>query len=163
MARYPALPESLKSQLAAIEPSSSGNLYYYPCQVLLRTGATMDRVYMVAEAPYISLWGVYPEQDHWKSSIKIADVVSIAESPSRLPAQVANRLYEAGESGMGYQIFTIVFSDGTKQPYLTGGAVDFVEYPQGKGIKDVITVLPHVGRDQNPLQGPKYYWCLYSE
>jgi hypothetical protein len=163
MARYPALAESLKSQLAAIEPSRSGKLDYYPCQVLPRTGATMDRVYVAAEAPYISVWGVYPEQDRGKSSIDIADIVSIKESPSRLPARFANRLYEAGESGMGYQVFTVVFSDGTNQPYFTGGAVDFIKYPAGKGMKDVADVLPHVGRDQNPERAPKYYWCLYSD
>lgn len=163
MTRYPPLPESLKSQLAAIEPSRSGKLDYYPCQALLRTGATIDRVYVVAEAPYISQWGVYPEQDRAKSSIKIADVSLITGSPARLPARFANRLYEAGESGMGYQIFSVVFSDGTKQAYLTGNAVDFIEYPEGKGMKDVTDVLPNVGRNQNPQPGPKYHWCLYSD
>ncbi len=163
MTRYPALPESLKSQLAAIEPSKSRSLDYYPCQVLLRTGASIDRVYVVAEAPYISQWGLYPDQDRGKSSIEIADVASITESPSRLPARFANRLYEAGESGMGYQVFTVIFSDGVKQAYLMGNAIDFIEYPDGKGMKDVANVLPHVGRDQNPQQGPKYHWCLYSD
>lgn len=163
MTRYPALLESLRSRLAAIEPSKSGNLDYYPCQVLLRAGTVIDRVYVIAEAPYISRWGVYPDQDRGKSSIEIADVASISESPSRLPARFANRLYEAGESGMGYQIFTVIFSDDMKQAYLTGNAVDFIEYPEGKSMKDVTNVLPHVGRDQNPQRGPKYYWCLYSK
>jgi hypothetical protein len=64
---------------------------------------------------------------------------------------------------MGYQIFTVVFSDGTEQAYVAGNAVDFIEYPVGRGPRDVVGVLPNVGRDQNPLQAPKYYWCLYSD
>ena len=163
MKRYPPLPEALKTQLAAIEPSKCEALNYYPCKVLLRTGVVMDRVYIVAEAPYISLWGVYPEQDRGKLWVRIEDIVSIAESPSRLPAQFANQLYKAGESGMGYQIFTVSFLDGTTRAYLTGNAVDFLEYPEGKGSKNVLGVLPHVGRDQNPQPAVEYYWSLYSE
>jgi hypothetical protein len=161
--RYSALPESLKTQLATIEPSRCGLLDYYPCQVLLRTGVTMDRVYVAAETPYISVWGIYPEQDRGKFSIGLEDVGSLAASPSRLPAQFANQLYQAGESGMGYQIFTLAFSDGTEQAYVTGNAVDFVEYPEGKGPSDVVVVLPHVGRDRDPRPSPKFHWCLYSD
>jgi hypothetical protein len=161
--RYSALPESLKTQLAVIEPSRCGRLDYYPCQLLLRTRVTMDRVYVAAETPYISVWGIYPEQDREKFSIRIEDVASLAASPSRLPPQFANQLYQAGESGMGYQIFTLAFSDGTEQAYVTGNAVDFIEYPEGKGPSDVVGVLPHLGRDRNPRPSPKFHWCLYSD
>ena len=63
---------------------------------------------------------------------------------------------------MGYMVFTVVFSDGSRQAYLTGGLVDFIDYPPLRGPKDVIDVLPHVGRDANPLHGPKCYWCIYE-
>jgi hypothetical protein len=145
MKRSPTLPEPLKTQLAAIEASKSGGLNYYPCCVVLRTGVTTDRVYVVGENPYISCWGVYPEQDPGKFWVRVEDVVSIIESPSRLPASFATKLYEAGESGMGYQIFTVVLSDGTEQAYVAGTAVDFIEYPDGKGPKNVTAGLPHVG------------------
>ena len=123
----------------------------------------MDRVYVVEEQQYISSWGVYPEQDPGKFQVAVDDVVSIVESPSRLPAKYANQLYEAGESGMGYQIFTALFSDGTEQAYMTGNAVDFIEYPEGKRQNSVVAVLPHVGHDQNFQPAPNYYWCLYSD
>ena len=64
---------------------------------------------------------------------------------------------------MGYTVFTVVFKDGTRQAYITGNAVDFVRYPEGKGTEDVARVLPHEGRNAEPIRAPEYYWCLYSE
>ena len=69
---------------------------------------------------------------------------------------------------MGYSLFTVIFksdnsSSQSSQAYITGGAVDFIDYPEGKGPKDVFRVLLHVGRESNYIDGPKYYWCLYSE
>jgi hypothetical protein len=118
-------------------------------------------VYVVADGLYIKYWGVYPEQDRHKSYIYVSDVEAFAESPRRLPAQFANKLYASGESGMGYTIFTVVFSDGSRQAYGTGNAVDFIRYP--KGPSDVSDVLPHEGRKANPVPAPKYYWCLFSD
>jgi hypothetical protein len=129
----------------------------------MRDGAVLTCVYVVAEGPYIRNWGIYPQQDRGKSYISIGDVAALAESPIRLPAQFANRLYDAGESGMGYTIFTVIFADGSRQAYGTGGAVDFIRYPEGKGPGDVVDVLPHEGRNSAPMKCPEYYWCLFSE
>jgi len=97
-----------------------------------------------------------------KSHISIADVDALAESPRRLPAKFANELYKSGESGMGYTIFTVVFADGSRQAYLTGNAVDFIRYPEGKTSGDIVDVLPHEGRSAEPISGPQYYWCLFA-
>jgi hypothetical protein len=143
-------------------------LAYYPCLLTMKDGTSMDRVYLASQAPWIKLWGIYPNQDPGKSEVLIADVVSVAESPSRLPAPFANELYKAGESGMGYAVFRVVFK-GTipflhrRKSYVTGNAVDFIDYPLGKGPKDVVSVLPHVGRRVWNKATPRYYWCLYSE
>jgi hypothetical protein len=65
---------------------------------------------------------------------------------------------------MGYTIFTIVFSDGSRQACVTGNAVDFIRYPPDLGPEDVIAVLPHEGsRDDSLIRSPEWYWCLYSE
>jgi hypothetical protein len=117
----------------------------------------------LSEGPYIRHWGVYPQQDHGKSYISVEDVDALAESPRRLPAQFTNKLYENGESGMGYTIFTVVFADGSRQAYGTGNAVDFIRYPDGKGQSDVVDVLPHEGRNAEPVSSPEYYWCLFAE
>jgi len=128
----------------------------------------MNRVYLVSQNLWIKLWGVYPSQDRGKSEVQLSDVTSIMDSPTRLPARFATELYAAGESGMGYTVFTVVFGHSgpqinSRQAYVTGNAVDFIDYPEGKGPNDVVSVLPHVGRDSNYSNGPKYSWCLYSE
>jgi len=89
----------------------------------------------------------YPANDSAKHSISVAEVVSLREGRSRLPPRFANELYAAGESGMGYAVFTVVFS--RCFGLLTG--------------REVREVLPHVCREANSRYGPKYYWCIYSE
>jgi hypothetical protein len=163
--RYPKLPPHLIEQLSRIPPSGDRWITYYPCCVRLNDGTKLDRVYLVAEIPFIKIWGWYPDQDHAKA---VSDIASVMDSPTRLPAVFANELYRAGESGMGYCLFTVIFkSDNSSvessQAYVTGDAVDFIDYPEGKGPKDVVRVLPHIGRESNHINGPKYYWCLYSE
>ena len=56
----------------------------------------------------------------------------------------------------------MVFSDGERQACGTGNAVDFIRYPKGKGPNDVAAVLPHEGRNAQPVAAPDWYWCLYS-
>jgi hypothetical protein len=163
---YSKLPPNLKSQLEAITPSVCGELRYYPCLVRLNNGTELDRVYVVPEAPYIKLWGVYPNEDPGKSEVRIEDVASLTESPSRLPAPFANELYKA-ESGMAETVFTVVFSRRLgllpcRSVFATGDAIDFIQYPRGRGPKDVVAVLPYVGR-RRFRRGPTYSWCLYSE
>ena len=63
---------------------------------------------------------------------------------------------------MGYTVFTVVFATGLRQAYLTGNAVDFIDYPEGMDGRNVVSVLPNVGR-AHYREGPEYYWCLYSE
>jgi hypothetical protein len=159
----PNLPDKLRDDLSAITPSRSGDLTYWPCAARMKDGTALVSVYVVPEGPYIKHWGIYPTQDRGKSHISVADVDALAESPRRLPAQFANKLYENGESGMGYTIFTVVFADGSRQAYSCGNAVDFVRYPEGKGPDDVVDVLPHEGRNAEPVRCPEYYWCLFSE
>jgi hypothetical protein len=166
--RYPKLPPHLAEQLRRVTPSVDRGITYYPCCVRLNDGTKLDRVYLVAEIPFIKIWGVYPDQDRGKAEVLVSNIASVEDSPTRLPAAFANQLYRAGESGMGYSLFTVIFKSDdssvqSSQAYVTGGAVDFIDYPEGKGPEHVVRVLPHVGRESNYRHGPKYYWCLYSE
>jgi len=156
------LPPEIGDQLAGIEPSTSGKIRHYPCLVTLRDGTNLDHVCLVEHGSYLGAWGVEPADDPGKESIRICDVISVKDSPSRLPARFANQLYAAGESGMGFIVFTVVFSDGLKQACIAGGFVDFIGYPPLHGPKDVVEVLPHAGGNASPLPGPKYYWCIYE-
>lgn len=168
--RYPKIKDNIYTQLIAIKPSTDGKLDYYPCRVVLLDGRTIERVYVEEECPYIDIWGVYPEEDEQKNYISIDQIKSIEESPYRLPVRIANKIYKAGESGMGYCIFTLIMRNGDRLPYVTGNAVDFPNLPPGYSYKDIIDVLPHVGREnfQDKAESPyareaEYWWCLYSK
>jgi hypothetical protein len=149
-------------QLDAIAPSSDGRLQYRPCRVLLNDGRWIDRVYVVDANAYIKTWGVWPEDDPGKTAIRIEQVVKVEDSPSRLPVSLANCLYKSGESGMGYCVFTVEFRDGRRQAYVTGNAIDFITVPPGLRNSDALRVIPHEGRECDPVQGPDYAWCLYG-
>lgn len=161
---YATLPKHIKDMLESIAPSHDGGLEYFPCRAFMKNGDVLDAVYIEPEKAYFKHWGVYPEDDQAKHWVRLEDIERIEESPSRLPARFANLLYENGESGMGFTIFTVVFSDTTKQVCISGNAVDFVQYPPGKGQGDVVQVIPHEGHNDKPLvDAPIWYWCLYSE
>ncbi len=164
MTRYAKIPAELRAQLARIPAAGGYELEYPPCDVRLKDGRRVSRVYVVPDDLYIKVWGVWPEDDRAKRSIRIEDVAEIRESPDRLPVELAEKLYAAGESGMGYCVFTVVLDDGLRLPVVSGNAVDFIEYPPGKGPANAVDVIPHEGRNApNLRQAPKYYWCLYSD
>jgi hypothetical protein len=108
------------------------------------------------------MWGVYPEDDRGKRSVSIKSVRRIVDSPKRLPAHLANELYRAGESGMGYTVFTVEFRNGARQAYVTGNAVDFIEPPPGLRASDAVAVRPHEGRQEAKAKSIDYHWCLYD-
>jgi len=130
----------------------------------LSDGSKKDRTYIVCAEEYIKVWGIWPEEDKHKKSILIDYVIEIQESDFRLPPQIAQKIYDGGESGMGYYIFTLIFNDGSKQAYITGGAVDFIPLPIGMVMNDIADVDLHVGRDDPMrMRSLDYYWCLYSK
>jgi len=135
---------------------------YKPCAVTLRDGTDLCCVYIVDSNSYIRVWGVFPEDDPGKRSISVDEITAIRDSPNRLPKALADSLYVAGESGMGYTIFTVEFSDGSRQAYVGGNAIDFIQPPPGLNAADARQVFPHQGRDEWPRRAIDYYWCLYE-
>jgi hypothetical protein len=162
--KYPPLSEYLRAELERISSVSDGMMEYHPCKVRLKDGRWQDFVYVVDADDYIRVWGVWPDQDKGKWEVGIEDVAAIAESPSRLPPAFAQRLYEAGESGMGYVLFELSYSDGLRSAHLSGNAVDFVQLPEDKTPKDIVDVHPHAGRDaRERFSAHDYYWCLIGK
>jgi hypothetical protein len=159
---YGELPPPVAVPLDSVPPTGNGALEYRPCMVTLADGRTLECVYIVEAVSYFQVWGVWPEDDRGKRSVRIEDVVEIRDSPLRLPAGLANQLYEAGESGMGYLIFTAEFRDATRQAYVTGNAVDFIVPPRGLKASDAIRVISHEGRYDAPVPSPDYWWCLFT-
>ena len=160
---YPELGPKLAEQLALIEPSHSPFMDYFPCSVLLKSGNLIDGVYVTEAQPYLDIWTAWPDQDSGKLEISVENIAGIRPSPNRIPVRLANRLYEAGESGMGYLIFTARFNDGSSRAYTVGGVMDFVNPPHGLSASDMVEVEPHVGRenlDKNDLVD--IYWCIHG-
>jgi hypothetical protein len=120
-------------------------------------------VYISEESTYIGRWGDDPS----RPMVDIRDVAVITESTERLPAPLADEVYAAGESGMGYRIFTVHLRDGGSIPFLTGNAVDFPDWPVNVDPLNAVGVEPHVGREffVEPGHGRRdalYLWCLYG-
>ncbi|MGH6932052.1 MAG: hypothetical protein ACREEE_06405 [Dongiaceae bacterium] len=112
---------------------------------------------------YIGQWGVWPEEDRGKRSVPIENVAAISDSPFRLPPEIANHLYRAGETGMGYYMFKLLFSDQTEQVCASGSAVDFVHLPVSKTAADIVNVIVGNGRKAGYVKGPAYSWCLFGD
>ena len=115
--------------------------------------------------PYLTYWGIQPEHE-----LAIEAVAAVGESLYRLPAALADKLYESGETGMGYYVFTVVLRDGRRLPYTTGGSVDFPSLPTGVTTADIVDVEPNVGdgrfHDRVPLPEESPHtvtWCLYVD
>jgi hypothetical protein len=162
--QYLPLSPKLRAQLERIPPTKDGMMKYHPCKVTLKDKKEQDCVYVVDAAEYIKTWGVWPDQDKGKREIRIEEVEEIMESPSRLPLAMAQRLYDAGESGMGYVAFELTYRDGSRNVHVSGNAVDFVRLPDGKTMRDIVDVHPHAGRGASGhLSAPEYYWCLYEK
>lgn len=158
----PTLPAELTEQLQRVPTSDDRGFRYAPCQVVLTSGEVLPRVYVSEESAYLHRWG----EDSGRAMIALADVASIIESPQRLPARLADEIYAAGESGMGYAIFTVLLRDGRSIPFLTGDAVDFPDWPDDVDPRDAVAVEPHAGREffVEPGHGRRdapYSWCLY--
>ncbi|MEO5706226.1 MAG: hypothetical protein ABIT10_01750 [Alteraurantiacibacter sp.] len=158
--RYARLSDNLRGQLFQIEPSQN---IYYPALITLRTGERRDAVYLCPALPWFEQWGVWPDDDKGKKAVSLEEVIDIQPSPSRLPLAFAEAIYAAGESGMGYHLFQLMFQDGAVATFGAGGAVDFPDLPPGRSPNDIISVKPHAGReDPSKRSTLDYAWCLYS-
>ncbi len=156
------LTESQRDQLLKITPSRNSVMEFRPCQVTLKNGEILENVYITEVNNYLKDWGMLPNYDSGKMGILIEDVENISSSPNRLNPDLANKLYKAGESGMGYCIFKIIFDNGQTLDVLTGNAVDFVPTPIGLTTKNIKDVIPHEGSRTKYTEGLKYYWCLFD-
>jgi hypothetical protein len=162
MARYPKLSAELTRQLEAIEPSVLGGVKYYPCAVWSADNSRDDCVYIMEETGYFRRWGIWPEDDHAKRHIDVSLIRSVAASPNRLPVEFADRIYDAGESGMGFYAFSLRFRNGLRQTFLTGDAVEFLPFPSNLRPADVVDVTTHAGAPVEYLTGLEYSWGLHS-
>jgi hypothetical protein len=162
----PFLSPELMDDLQRIVPSLPGNgLEYRPCEVTLSSGVTDSYVYVVEVESWFRAWGIDPEDDKGKASLSVAEVVTIRESPFRLPPNFANEIYQGNEDGMGYFAFKVVLNDGQELECLTGNAIDLLEWPQGVTPGQVIRVVPHSTKagPQSIVRSASFSWALYEQ
>lgn len=163
MRHFPSLSSHLKHQLEGIVPvQTSAELWVWPCEVRLHSGLTMDRVYLARAAPWFEVWGVWPDQDPWKSEVDVRDVADVRDSPTRIPAHWAEKPYRGTNGGMGGAVFALIFRDGYRLTVRGGDAHDFIDYPEGYGPSDIVDVDCHLDRSSPHTILPPFSWCLFD-
>jgi len=161
----PQLGAVFDSQLSVIEPSVRGGCYVYPGAAILKDGTFLNCVYFATMSTYRRLFGLdHPSASPVSKWLSPQDIASIHQSSARLPAKFAREIYQAGESGMGYYMFTVKFSWWSSRAYVTSH-VDFIDYPPDKGPRNVRSVFPHVGNRKvaPPESQLKIYWCVFAD
>ncbi len=136
----------------------------YPCAVVTDTGAILPRVLLIPQDGYEYLWG---DVDRLSREVRVnaQEICDLCESSERLPAHIANVLYSAGESGMGFHYFQLVLSDGRRFDYRSGSVIDFPETPFGFALTDVVEAIPHsgLGLDSDACYGTKdFMLCAFA-
>jgi len=159
--------ELIRELKKKIELTMDRNLHvvYYPCSVKLYDGRTLDCVYFIDKREYIDVWGDAPKSRHF---VDVSEIESIHESKYRLPKEFAEKIYEKGQSFYSGVKFVLVMRDGKRLYYMTGGAIDFIELPEGYIINDIKDAIHSfdMPRDtdwdlfEKGYKNKKYYWCL---
>lgn len=158
----PQLTVTQQEQLSRIEPSISNGVRLYPCSVKLRDGKLLDCVYMIEAEDFRRRTHFEHPEDFGGRSVNVEDVASILDSRQRLPARFANQLYDAGESGMGYWSFVVMFRWWRRKRF-TATSIDFINYPLGMGPSDVKGVQPQIGKKRVQLNNdPEVSFCVFS-
>jgi hypothetical protein len=150
-------------QLAGIERTHADGPY--PCRAVLADGRVEERVLVQSISPIVR-YMVKPSRrifDNIYPQISPADVAQFSASEHRLPVGIARQIQRAGESGMGYFLFVLEFSDGSRVPYTSDGGYHFLEFPEGKGPEDVVAVKTHTGRmAPHKRTAARSVMCFYS-
>ena len=98
--------------------------------------------------------------------IEADKITDIQKCDYQLPPVWANKLYEYGETGMGYRIFSLIFRDGKTVSYITSNIVDFLKLPESYTYDDIIDVKRYGKYDedipQKPLRGLLNITCYYE-
>jgi len=159
----PVISDLLLAQLRAVPPTGDG-IEYRPCRVCLDDGSWQDHVYVQEVDSWLYHRGAAPATDG-RREVPFARVQEIRDSASRLPVDIAQTLYRAGETNMGGISFALITRGAQRITAEAGGAVDFVDLPEGIAPSDIVGVEPHArdarfGRHRRTTL--PFAWCLYS-
>ncbi len=146
--------QAVTAAILAIEPSRTPyNESFWPCELVLDDGRLVPRV-------------ICRENVRWSDKgewINPEQIVEVRPSSRRLPAVLAEKLYRAGESGMGYTIYVLELRSGQTYVCGSGGIFDFPDLPDGVRTEDIREVYPHEGRERTmreaSLGSDNFEWC----
>lgn len=161
------LSRTLMQQLHAVEPSDEGRVKYYPCMVKTRDGSQFERVCFVEETFFNDVWGLRLEKGN---SVHVSEIVKICESPYRLPAQFASRLYELGETGMGYHRFWITLNSGKVLLCTMGNILEFPDLSSDDFADGIANIKLYDDKEAMMPQDAavlevmpaSFKWCVYQ-
>ena len=137
---------------------------YHPASVTLKNGKVYPCVEFCGIALIEKRGGVVAKE----KLIQIEDVEDVSQSLYQLPSRCASLLYELGHTGMGYTDFVVIMKDGNKFNFVLRGAPDFIIYPKGYSIDDVVNIDWGGVRTERRGSGlildtPVSSICLYEE
>lgn len=143
-------------------PAVKTNLgFHRACSLRMKSGIVHPRVLCCEDSRgFHTDWWI--SRNPW---ISPDDIAVVESSSSAIPAHIAQKIYDAGESGMGYQIYALKFRGGSTQVFVTPNVLDFPDLPEGYAGRDIADAFPHKGRD-NAQSGrhrgsADFLFCFY--
>ena len=155
----PSLPPSIAEQLKEIAPQNirtgDKKTSVYPCSVTLNDGRVQQCTYLMSVLAAKRWWWIKTDSKH---QIQVQNIVSISPSPYRLQESLANKILEAGETGMGYTSGVFQFKNGKTLPWVTTESMEFMDLPDEYSIHDIIDIKLHIKNEEGKeLIRPKSY------
>ncbi len=149
------------SQIPASFDTFSG-ITLHPAGVRLENGEHHDAVIFLRLSPDEGDWA--EEEGRQGRCIQPEDVVSAYPSPHRLPAVLADRLYELGAATKRDYRYDILFGRGQKVRVHCTQVVDFPDLPPGCSAADAREAHPVPdadGEDGEMRSSLPFKWCYY--
>lgn len=154
--------DKVLSQLARVEPIADrgGPRVHRQCVVKLRDGRELDRVLLTD----CRILGRKPRIGDFGFALWPSDVIAVEPSPYAMPAALAPRVFEFGETYMGVTVIGLTLRDGRRYQWWTdGGACPAFPPlpPQTKG-QDIVDVrkLSHLELQAWDAIDPPRVWVV---
>jgi hypothetical protein len=138
----PAIPPHLSEQLKAIKPQAmhfhDDHIVVYPCLVHLNDRQVHPCTYLMTLKAATRCWWLKVDDSQ---KIDVRNIVTVENSPYRLPEYLARNIF--GESRMGSLNGIFKFKDGRALPFLTVESLEFPMLPEGYSIADITNIKLH--------------------
>lgn len=144
------------AQIPASFDTFSG-ITLHPAAAVLQSGERHEAVVFLRLPPDEGDWA--EEEGRQGRCIQPEEVVEVAPSPCRLPAVLANRLYESGAATGREYHFQVTLASGAVARIACSHVVDFPDLPEGE-VEDVVVLPPGEGEGRLCHSLP-FRWCFY--